>query len=149
MANSATSENLVTTFNFAVEIDSVTIAYFREASGLMTEVEVIQHKVVNKTGQQVIQKIAGHVAAGEITLKKSMDGNKYLTDWFKQVQDGKYDSYRRNGSVVLFDAKGTEVNRWNFVNGWPKSWSASNLDSAADETATEEIVITHEGIVRA
>lgn len=139
---------LVATFNFAVEIDGVEVAFFREASGLTTEVEVIEHQVVNNKGKQITQKIAGHAATGEITLKKSMDGNKYLSDWFKEVQDGKFETYRRNGSILMFDPTGAEVVRWNFTNGWPKSWSASDLDASADDVATEEIVITHEGMVR-
>ena len=148
MANTATSEMLIATFNFAVEVDSVTVAFFREASGLSMEVEVIEHQVVNDKGKQVTQKIAGHSATGEVTLKKSMDGSKYLTDWFTEVQDGKFDSYRRNGSIVMYDPQGTELARWNFVNGWPKSWSASDLDASADDVATEEVVITHEGMKR-
>lgn len=149
MANTATSEMLAATYNFAVEVDSVEVAFFREASGLSMEVEVIEHQVVNNQGKQVTQKIAGHAATGEITLKKSMDGNQYLSDWFKEVQDGKFDSYRRNGSIVMFDPQGKETARWNFINGWPKSWSASDLDASADDVATEEVVITHEGLARA
>lgn len=149
MANTGTSEMLLTTFNFAVEVDSVTVAFFKEASGISEEIEVIEHQVVNATGQQITQKIAGHKQMGEITLKKSMDGNKYLNDWFKEVKDGKFDSYRRNGSIVMYDPQGTEVARWNFINGWPKSWSSSDLDASADDIATEEIVITHEGMERA
>ena len=140
---------LMATYNFAVEIDSVTVAYFREASGLTQEVEVIEHQVVNEKGKQITQKLAGHVSTGEFTLKKTMDGNTYLSDWFKEVHDGKFDSYRRNGSIVLFDPQGNETARWNFINGWPKSWSASDLDASADDVATEEIVITHEGLTRA
>lgn len=149
MANTGTSEMLLATFNFAVEVDSVTVAFFKEASGLTEEVEVIEHQVVNATGQQITQKIAGHRSTGEITLKKSMDGNTYLSDWFKEVTDGKFDSYRRNGSIVMYDPQNTEVARWNFMNGWPKSWSSSDLDAGADDIATEEIVITHEGMERA
>ena len=149
MANTGTSEMLMATYNFAVEIDSVTVAFFREASGLSTEVEVIEHQVVNEKGMQITQKIAGHSATGEFTIKKTMDGNTYLTDWFAEVQEGKFDSYRRNGSIVMFDPQGNETARWNFINGWPKSWSASDLDASADDVATEEIVITHEGMERA
>ena len=148
MANTGTNEMLMATYNFAVEIDGVAVAYFREASGLTTEVEVIEHQVVNNEGRQVTQKIAGHAATGEITLKKSMDGDTYLTDWFKEVQDDKFDSYRRNGSIVMFDPQGNELARWNFVNGWPKAWSASDLDASADDVTTEEVVITHEGLTR-
>lgn len=149
MATTGTSEMVLATFNFAVEVDSVTVAYFKEAGGLTEEVEVIEHQVVNEKGQQITQKIAGHRSTGEITLKKSMDGNTYLTDWFKEVTDGKFDTYRRNGSIVMYDPQGEEVARWNFLNGWPKSWSASDLDASADDAATEEVTITHEGMERA
>ena len=149
MATSATSETLIATYNFAIEIDSATIAFFREASGLSTEVEVIEHQVENHKGKQITQKIAGHTATGEVTLKKSMDDNSYLTDWFAEVQAGSFDSYRRNGSIIMFDPQGTELARWNFVNGWPKSWTASDLDAISDDVAIEEVVITHEGLSRA
>jgi phage tail-like protein len=149
VASTGTSEMLMTTFNFAVEIDSVTVAFFKEAKGLTAEVEVITHQVVNASGKQITQKIAGHASTGEFTITKTMDGNKYLADWFTEVRNGKFDTYRRNGSIVMFDPQGNETARWNFINGWPKSWSASDLDSGADSVATEEIVITHEGMVRA
>src|SRR5262245_57147283 len=97
---------LMTTFNFAVEIDSVTVAFFKEAKGLTSEVEVITHQVVNEKGKQITQKIAGHTSTGEFTLSKSMDGNKYLSDWFTEVRDGKYETYRRNGSIVMYDPVG-------------------------------------------
>ncbi len=149
MANTGTSENLMRTYNFAIEIDSITVGFFREVSGLTTEVEVITHQVVNKEGRQVTQKVAGHLSTGEVTLKKSMDGNKYLSDWFKEVQDGKFDTYRRNGSIIMFDPQGKETGRWNFIKGWPKTWNGPSLDAGSDDVATEEVVITHEGMVRA
>lgn len=77
-----------------------------------------------------------------------MDGSTYLTAWFKEVTEGKSESYRRNGSIVMFDSAGSEVARWNFVNGWPKSWSLTDLDAGADNVATEAFVITHEGLTR-
>jgi len=145
----ATSDMLLATYNFAVEVDGITVAYFREASGLTTEVEVIEHEIVNEKGKQVTQKIAGHASTGEVTLRRSLDANPYLAEWFKEVQDGKFDSYRRNGSIVMYDPQGTGTARWNFVNGWPKSWTASDLDAGADEIATEEVTITHDGLTRA
>lgn len=140
---------LMATYSFALEIDGVTVAYFREASGLSTEVEVIEHQVVNETGRQVTQKIAGHATTGEVTLKRSMDGTTYLSDWFKEVEDGKFDAYRRNGSIVMFDPQGAELVRWTFFKGWPRSWTASDLGTDAGNGAIEEVVITHEGLFRA
>lgn len=60
-----TSEMLLASCNFALEMDRITVAYFRKCSGLSS--------------------------GAEIKLTKSLDGNKDLTDWFKEVQDGKFD----------------------------------------------------------
>ena len=145
----ATSENLLLTARFALEIDSVTVGFFRECSGLGTESEVVEHLVVNAKGQQIIQKLPGKSKWTDVTLKKSLDGAKDLWEWRKEVLDGSYDKYRRNGSIVVYDSKNTEVARWNFVNGWPSSWKGSDLSSSADEVATEEVTIAHEGLERA
>ncbi len=148
-STTGTSEMLAATFNFAVEVDGINIAYFREASGLSMEVEVIEHQVVNNKGQQITQKLAGHRQMGEITLKKSMDGSTLWTDWLKEVQSGSWKTYRRNGSIKMYDTAGeTVIAQWNFTNGWPKSWSASDLDASADDVSIEEVVITHEGLER-
>lgn len=142
-----TSEMLLTTYNFALEIDGLdSITFFKEASGLSAEVEVIEHQVVTAKGKQVTQKIAGHNSTGEITLKKSLDATTSLFDWFNQVRQGDFAGYRKNGAVIMYDPGGEEQARWNFVNGWPKSWSASDLDAGADDVSIEEIVITHEGL---
>lgn len=148
MATSGTSENLLRTSNFAIEIDSITVAFFQEVTGLTSDIEVITHQVVNKEGRQITQKLAGRLMPGEVTFKKTLDGSKYMGDWFKQVQEGKFDQYRRNGSIILFDEQGTEAARWNFIAGWPKSWSGSNLNAGADEIVTESVIITHEGMTR-
>jgi len=108
-STTGTSEMLAATFNFAVEVDGIEIAFFREASGLSMEVEVIEHQVVNKSGQQITQKLAGHRQMGEITLKKSMDGGKLWTDWLKEVQSGSWKTYRRNGSIKMYDTSGETV----------------------------------------
>ena len=148
MADTGTSEMLLASYNFAVEVDGVTIGFFKEASGLTSEVEVIEHQVVNEKGKQVTQKIAGHAQTGEVTLKKSLEDDTYLYDWFKQVNDGKVGDYRRNGSIVLYAQDGSPTARWNFINGWPKSYGASDLDAGGDDIITEEVTITHEGIER-
>lgn len=149
MPETATSENLVLTARFSLEVDSVSMGFFRECSGLSTESEVVEHLVVNSKGQQIIQKVPGRAKWSDITLKKSMDGAKDLWNWRKQVLDGQYDKYRRNGSIVIYNSENTEVARWNFQNGWPSAWKGSDLSSSSDEVATEEVTIAHEGLERA
>ena len=146
MAQTATSENLVLTATFSVEIDGVQLAFFKSCSGLSTENQVVEHKVVNTKGQLITQKVPGHAKYADIVLKKSLDGGTALADWRKQVVAGQYTDYRRNGSIVLIDSMGTEVARWNFTAGWPSTWKGSDLDAGADDIAIEEVTIAHEGL---
>jgi phage tail-like protein len=147
--NTGTSEKLLRGSLFAIEVDSVNLAFFQECSGLGSSSEVIEHRVVAPSGQIVVQKMPGQLKWGDVTLKKSLTDEKALTDWRKEVEDGKFDSYRRNGSIVIYDPQLTEIARWNFVNGWPSEWKGSDLSASGDDVMTEEITIAHEGITRA
>ncbi|MGH9040735.1 MAG: phage tail protein [Acidimicrobiia bacterium] len=144
-----TSEKLMRGSLFAIEVDSVNLAFFQDCGGLGSSNEVIEHRVVSATGQVVVQKMPGQLKWGDVTLKKSLTDEKALTDWRQQVEEGKFDSYRRNGSIVVYDPQMTEIARWNFINGWPSEWKGSDLSSGGDDVMTEEITIAHEGITRA
>lgn len=110
--------------SFALEVDGKNVASFAQGTGLSSD-------------------------TSEITLKDGVGGGAYLANWFKEVQDGKFNSYRRSGAIVMYDPQGSETSRWNFVIGWPKEWKASDLDAGADPVATEELTIAHEGLTRA
>ena len=56
---------------------------------------------------------------------------------------------RRHGSIVAKNSKMEEVARWNFENGWPSKWTGADFDAGSNEVATEKVVITHEGLIRA
>ncbi|MEX0761919.1 MAG: phage tail protein [Dehalococcoidia bacterium] len=141
--------DLLTTSSFAVEIDGVTVASFKEASGVDSETEVIEYKESTASGQLIIRKVPGSPRWSDLTLRRRVDAATDLWEWRKQVLDGDIDGARRNGSVVMYDSMQEEVARWNFENGWPSSWKGADLDASADEVAVEEITITHEGLVRA
>jgi phage tail-like protein len=140
--------DLLTTFSFHVELDSIDIGAFKECSGVDSETEVIEHKEATKDGKMVIRKLPGAMKWADITLKKSIDSKKDLWDWRKEVEDGEIDAARRNGSIVLYDSTHTEVGRWNFFEGWPSKWKGADLNAGENGVALEEITITHEGLVR-
>jgi phage tail-like protein len=141
--------DLLTTFSFHVELDGVDIGAFKEASGLESETEIIEHKEVSSKGKMVIRKVPGAMKFSDITLKKSIDQGTELWQWRKEVQNGEIDGARRNGSIVLYDSTHSEVARWNFFSGWPSKWSGADLNAGEDSVAVEEITITHEGLERA
>jgi phage tail-like protein len=141
--------DLLTTFSFHVELDGVDIGIFKEASGLVAETEIIEHKEVSGKGKMIIRKVPGAMKWSDITLKKSIDTSTQLWDWRKEVQEGEIDDARRNGSIVLYDSTGKEAARWNFFQGWPSKWKGADLNAGENSVAVEEITITHEGLERA
>ncbi|MDQ3986712.1 MAG: phage tail protein [Actinomycetota bacterium] len=140
--------DLLTTFSFHVELDSIDIGAFKECSGVDSETEIIEHKEATKDGKMVIRKLPGAMKWADITLKKAIDSKKDLWEWRKEVEDGDIDTARRNGSIVLYDSTHAEVGRWNFFEGWPSKWKGADLNAGENSVAVEEITITHEGLVR-
>ncbi len=135
-------------FHYAIEIQGVITGYFTECSGIGSEHEVVEHKVVDEKGREFIQKIPGRLKWQDITLKRGITDNMDIWDWREMVVQGKVDEARRNGSIVMFNQALEEVARWNFENAWPSKVSGPSMKSDSNEFGIEELVITHEGLYR-
>lgn len=135
-------------FHYAVEIQGMVSGYFTECSGLGSEHEVIEHKVVDDHANEVVMKIPGRLKWENITLKRGITNNMDIWDWRKQVEDGDVEAARSNGSIVMFDQNLTEMARWNFENGWPVKVSGPSVKSDSNEIGIEELAIAHEGLWR-
>jgi phage tail-like protein len=135
-------------FHYGIEVQGVVNGYFTECSGIGSENELIEHKVVDEKGRESIQKIPGRLKWQDITLKRGITSNMDIWDWRDQIVEGKVDDARKNGSIVMFDQAGDEVARWNFENAWPLKVSGPSMKSDSNEFGIEELVITHEGLYR-
>jgi phage tail-like protein len=131
---------------FALELDGVEMARFTGCSGLSYTTEVVEYQEV-ANGKTVIRKRPGRTKYDDISLKRGLSVNADLTDWHQKVLDGAVE--RSSGSIVIYNPAGEEVDRWNFEQGWPSKWSASDLDAGSDDVIIEEMTITHELLVRA
>lgn len=134
-------------YHFFVEAGDVQGA-FRECSGLSSESEVIEDKTADKDGKSITRKIPGRIKYDNLTLKRGITDDLAIWKWRKQVEDGKVDESRRNGSVVLYDQANSEVARWNFEDGWPTKVTGPSLNAGNNEIAVEELVIAIERLVR-
>ena len=146
MPTGGRSDPLVS-YHFHVEIDGITQAQFRECGGLGSESQVVEYKEAVK-GVTVIRKQPGAIKWSDITLKRGVSDVMELWQWRKQVEQGKVDEARKNGSVVLYDQANKEIARWNFKEGWPSKLSGPQVKADANEVAIEELTITHEGMER-
>jgi phage tail-like protein len=130
--------------NFRVEIDGITLSDFMEVSGIEAAVTVVDYREGTDKALGA-RKLPGATVYNNIVLKRGMTSDLSLWTWMKQGLDGAVQ--RKNMSVVLLDASGNEVLRWNIVNAWPVKWSGPSLNAeASNDIAIETIEITHEGV---
>ena len=142
------SEDPLVAFNFALEVSGIIKGYFTEVSGLGSENEVVEHKVVSEKTTEVTKKIPGRLKWTDITLKRGITSNVDIWDWRKMVEDGLIDSARRDGSITMYNQVGTEVARWNFERAWPSKVTGPAPKADDNNVGIEELVLVHEYIRR-
>jgi len=136
-------------FHFGLEIQGKVSGYFTEVSGIGSEHEVIEQKLMAPDGHaELVKKIPGRMKWGDITLKRGITSAMDLWTWRKEVEDGKVDSARHDGSITMFDHLGAPVAQWTFDRGWPSKITGPAPKSDGNEVGIEEMVIVHEGTRR-
>ena len=128
-------------FGFAVQIGEDIKGWFTECSGITVEREV---KAYQEGGvNDYVHQLPGRIKQSNITLKHGLADNG-LWDWFQKGQyDGQVEC--RNVSIVLYDTKLTETQRWDLVNVYPIKWTGPSFNSANNEIAVETIEFTYAG----
>jgi phage tail-like protein len=139
-------EDALGNYAWQIEIDGLTLAQFKEVSGLSVEVQVIEHKENKPGGLPIIKKLPGPVKYGDIVLKRGTTDDDQFWSWHQEVREGRIDSARRNFSIVLYDYEYGEKVRFNFTNGWPSKVSVNQLQAGGSDVAVEECTIVHEGL---
>jgi phage tail-like protein len=141
-------EDPVVSYLFALDVQGVIKGYFTECSGIGSETEIAEQKVVNEKGVQVVLKIPGRLKWGDITLKRGLTSKMDLWDWRKMVEDGVVKGARKNGSIIMFNQELKPVAKWDFKNAWPSKISGPTPKSDGNDLSLEEITIVHEYITR-
>jgi phage tail-like protein len=129
-------------YNFLVEIDGITRAGFREASGLDSSQDPVEYR--EGTDAFTSRKLPGMVKYSNISLKWGMTDDLEMLEWRQKTVDGKVE--RRNGSIVLLDSTGAEKVRWNFRDAWPTKWTGPSFNATGNEVAIETLELAHEGL---
>ncbi|MEO0561276.1 MAG: phage tail protein [Chloroflexota bacterium] len=142
-------EDVLTSFNFEIRIDGFISGHFTELSGLGSESEVIEHKVMSDgVKESLTYKIPGRLSRGDITIKRGVTSNLDFWKWRQMVVDGDINGARQNGSIFMYDQKKTIVAQWNFVNAWPAKIDGLQFTAETNGYGVEELVLTHEGCAR-
>lgn len=141
-------EDVLVGFHFSLDIQGVVKGYFTEVSGIGSESEIAEQKVVSEKGVQVVLKVPGRLKWGDITLKRGLTSNMDLWKWRKMIEDGDVKSARKNGSIIMYDQTLKAVAQWDFKNAWPSKISGPAPKSDSNELVVEEMTIVHEYIIR-
>ncbi len=135
-------------FQFALETQGMVTGYFSEVSGIGSENEIIEHKVVDDKGHEWVQKLPGRLKWTDVTLKRGLTDNLQIWEWRQMVIDGKMGQARKNCSIKMYDRDYKLAARWDFVNAWPLKVTGPGVKSDSNELAIEEVVLVHEGLER-
>ncbi|MGI5912810.1 MAG: phage tail protein [Syntrophomonadaceae bacterium] len=129
-------------FRFKVELDGLLVADFAEVSGLEAETEVqdVREGGVNEYEHHFIT-IRKYPP---LVLKRGITDSTQLWDWYEGTINGKLE--RKDGAIILMDASGQEICRWNFWESYPIKWVGPQLRADASEVAIESLEIVHRGI---
>jgi len=135
-------------FMFAIELQGTVTGYFSEVSGIGSENEIIEHKVVTENGQELVQKIPGRLKWQDVTLKRGITDNLEIWEWRDLVVAGKMKDARKNCSIIMFDRNYEPAARWDFINAWPSKVTGPGVKADSNEFSVEEMVLVHEGMKR-
>jgi phage tail-like protein len=135
-------------FHYLIEISGVITGYFTECSGLGSETEVVEHKVISDKGVDIIKQIPGRLKWDTIKLKRGITDSMDIWDWRKMVEDGDVESARKNGTITMLNQQRSPVAQWDFERAWPSKVTGPELKSDSNAYGVEELSIVHEYITR-
>ena len=137
-------ENPYGNYNFSVDIGaSVGEIGFAEVEIPAAEIDVIEYREGNDL-PTAVRKLPGRVRYGNVVLRRGIDGELALWEWFKATRDGQLE--RRQVTITLLDEQRNAVQQWRLRNAWPTKYDASDLNAKGNEVVIELLELAVEGI---
>lgn len=130
-------------FIFALEIEGIEVAQFKECSGLKSVTEVFE--LVEGGQNHRVHKLPGQSRWDNIRLRYGTTHDLTLLAWRNEILQDQFGN-RRNGSVVMKTLAMEEVRRFEFVQAWPVSWEGPSFVADAAELAIETLELAHHGV---
>ncbi len=142
MANN--SKDSFSSQRFYVSIDGAGIeqAVFTEVSGLQLEIETMEY--TEGGVNDFTHRLPGRVKSSTLTLKRGLTNKNDFLQWLSDVSLGTIK--RRSLTIIMYDAKGEELQRWNFNGAYPTKWSGPQFTMASNAIAIESIEFAHGGM---
>jgi phage tail-like protein len=135
-------------YNFLLELEGAAAGYFTECNGIGSEHEIVEHKVVDKQGHEIVRKIPGRMKYTDVTLKRGITSAMDLWKWRDEIVKGDVIAARKNATIHMLDRTYSPVATWHFTNAWPSKLTGPTMKADSNDIGVEEVVIVHEGMYR-
>jgi phage tail-like protein len=131
-------------FGFSVgeSIQDVVAGGFSECSGLEMAMQPEEYKEGGRNS--AVLKFPSRVTWSNLVLKKGIGLGTHLWDWHYGFVEGH--GKRRDGTIMLLDARHRPSVIWFFRRGLPIKYTGPTLNATQSNVAIEAIEIAHEGI---
>ncbi len=133
---------------FAVEIDSIVVASFKECSGLNGEIQVETYREGGVIDYE--HKLPGLATYGNLTLKSGVANAMDFWKWYYKTTMGTIE--RKQVSVILYnhhrsDGKLGEGMRWNLLDAFPVKWEGPTFSASDANVVVQSLELAHHGII--
>jgi phage tail-like protein len=135
-------------YSFSLDVQGTLTGFFTEVSGLGSETEIVEHKITDPSGRDLVQKIPGRTKYTDITLKRGVTAMMDIWKWRKMVESGDIVGARKNATITMFDQSLNAVAKWNLENAWPTKVSGPSISAEGSTVTIEEVSITFEMMER-
>lgn len=129
---------------FWVQLGQVEVAGFRECQGLQVETELFEY---SEGGLNTYtHKFPVRSKYKNVVLKRGLDETRDLYSWYMKSINGQIQ--RQDISIVVYDSRGNEVEKWDLQRAFPCKWTGPDLNASQGAVAIETLEIAHEGVIQ-
>jgi phage tail-like protein len=122
-------------FFFGLEVDGVVHSAFTDLE-IVSEVKPVE--VVEGAGDTVFQ---GQRIRPLVTLKRRVDDDVRLFAWHASVVDGPIEAARKDCTIRVFDASGTQQARYHLEKAWPFRIAVGPLNASSRGDLLESVTL--------
>ena len=131
---------------FQVEVAGRWSGFFKTCTGIGSNNDAVEAKMMGKGGQAIINKRPGLLHWHNITLTRALTSDTKLWAWRQEVVVGKVAGAQQKCTITLMDQGGKPVAVWELADAWPADLTVGTTGDT--NIVTEEVTIAHEGVTR-
>jgi phage tail-like protein len=148
VTNDALTGDPLVGFNFKLDVSGKAEGYFTEVSGISSENEVTEHKIVGGGDKEAVRKIPGRLKWGDMTFKRGITKSMDFWEWRKMVEQGNVSGARANCTITMYGQDGASVAEWTLEAAWPSKITGPSMSTESSAVGVEELTVVCEGFAR-